>query len=341
MAASLNWLDNTKSVIYCQYTGAHDWDELYQVASLADAMMKSVRHTVHLVIDAQQSAGLPRSSPFPHFKRALSSLPENTGVIVIISQKLFIKMSLALVTKFYDTSDRLFLVGNTEEATAILNERRGKQVLKDQLIRAMGSNNPATSLRAVEELRNREWLYDGSLVGANFTATNLSGADLFMANLCDTKLQMAILENTNLFMVNMEAANLRRANLRGASLVQTNLQRAMMQEADLSGADLSMSNLGRANLRLANLQGANLYGANLWGVNLHGAVFDNTTILPNGEAYTCDDDVMPFIDPNYAPVNASDQDEDVTLPARPEYFPLEADVSYPNVNQKMPWQNPG
>ena len=303
--------------------------------------MNGVRHTVHIVIDAQQSAGLPRSSPFPHFKRALNNLPTNTGVVIIISQKLFIKMSLALVTKFYDTGDRIFLVGTPDEATTILNERRGTQVLKDQLIRAMGSNSPAAALRAVEELRSREWLYDGSLVGANFTAANLSGADLFMANLCDTKLQMALLENTNMFMVNMEAANLRRANLRGASLVQTNLQRTMMQEADLSGADLTMSNMQRANLRMANLQGANLYGANLWGVNLHGALFDSSTILPNGEAYTCDDDVLPFIDPSYAPAYASVQDEDATLPARPEYFPLEADASYPNVNQKTPWLNPG
>jgi len=340
MPVTLDWLDNTKSVIHCQYTGARDWEELYHAASLAGSMMNGARHTVHILIDAQHSAGLPRSSPFPHFKRAISHLPTNAGVVIIISQKLFVKMALSLVTKFYDTGDHLHLVGTMEEATAILNERRGKQVLKDQLIRAMGSNSPATSLRAVEELRNREWLYDGSLVGANFTAANLSGADLFMANLYDTKLQMSVLEGANLFMVNLETANLRRADLRGASLVQTNLQRAMMQEADLSGADLTMSNLQRANLRLVNLSGANLYGANLWGVNLHGAVFDSSTILPNGVPYTCDDDVMPFIDPSYAPPNTSDQDEDATVAARPEFFPLEDDVSYPNTNQKMPWVEP-
>jgi hypothetical protein len=338
MPAAIDWLDNTKSVIYCNYTGSQDWGELYQVASLAEAMMNGVRHTVHILIDAQHSAGLPRSSPFPHFKRALTSLPANTGAVIIISQKLFIKMALSLVTKFYDTGDRLFLVATPDEAEAILNERRGKQVLKDQLIRAMGSNSTATSLRAVEELRNREWLYDGSLMGANFTAANLSGADLFMANLCDSKLQMAVLESANLFMVNLEAANVRRANLRGASLVQTNLQKTMMQEADLSGADLSMSNLQRANLRLANLQGANLYAANLWGVNLHGAIFDGTTILPNGEPYTCDDDLMPFIDPSYVSSYAtSQQDEDATLPAHPEFFPMEDNVSYPNVNNPSPW----
>lgn len=336
MPTSIDWLDNSKSVIYCQYGGAQDWGELYQAASHVYGMMTSVRHTVHILIDAQHSAGLPRSSPFPHFKRAISSLPANTGAIIIISQKLFIKMALSLVSKFYDTGERVYLVATPEEADGILNEKRGKQVLKDQLIRAMGSNSPGTSLRAVEELRNREWLYDGSLVGANFTAANLSGADLFMANLCDSKLQMAVLEGANLFMVNLETANLRRANLRGASLVQTNLQKAMMQETDLSGADLTMSNLQRANLRLANLQGANLYGANLWGVNLHGAVFDGATILPNGEPYTCDDDLMPYIDPTYASAYASTQDEDVTLPARPEFFPLEDDVTYPNVNNLTP-----
>jgi hypothetical protein len=334
MPVAINWLDNTKSVIYCQYTGAHDWNDLYEPASLAGAMINGARHTVHILIDAQQSAGLPRSSPFPHFKRAIHNLPSNTGVVIIISQKLFVKMALALVTKFYDTGDKLFLVGTTQEAEAILNERRGKQVLKDQLIRAMGSNNGAMSLRAVEELRSREWLYDGSLVGANFTNANLSGADLFMANLCHTKLQMAILESANLFMVNLEEANLRRANLRGSSLVQTNLQKAMMQEADLGGADLTMSNLQRANLRMANLQGANLYGANLWGVNLHGATLDSTTTLPNGEPFRSVDDLMPFIDPNYAPIYPTDQDEDATLPSRPEFFPLEDDVSYPNIKDR-------
>jgi len=337
MSVSIDWLDNTRSVIYCQYSGAHDWNELYQAASLAGAMINGARHTVHVLIDAQQSAGLPRSSPFPHFKRAIHNLPSNTGVVIIISQKLFVKMALALVTKFYDTGDKLFLVGTAQEAEAILNERRGKQVLKDQLIRAMGSNTTAVSLRAVEELRNREWLYDGSLVGANFTAANLTGADLFMANFYDTKFQMATLEGANLFMVNLESANLRRANLRGASLVQTNLQKAMMQEADLGGADLTMSNLQRANLRMANLRGTNLYGANLWGVNLHGAIFDNTTVLPSGETYTTDDAVMPFIDPNFAPDNRYGQDEDATLPARPEFFPLDDDVSYPNVQDRTPW----
>jgi uncharacterized protein YjbI with pentapeptide repeats len=338
MPVSIDWLDHTRSVIYCAYTGAQEWSELYQAASIVATMMQGARHTVHILIDAQHSAGLPRSSPFPHLKRAVSSLPENTGVVIIISQKLFIKMTLALVTKFYDTGDRLFLVGTAEEAEAILNERRSKQVLKDELMHAMSSNNPAVSLRAVEELRNREWLYDGSLVGGNFAAANLSEADLFMANLSDTKLQMAVLEGANLFMANLESCNLRRANLHGASLVQTNLQKAMMQEDDLSGADLSMCNLGRANLRLANLCGANLYAANLWGVNLHGAVLDNTTVLPNGEAYTCDDDLMPFIDPNYAPVHveSSGQDEDATLAAQPEFFPLEDDISYPNVSNPSP-----
>ena len=125
MPTSIDWLDNTKSVIHCRYGGAQDWSDLYQAASLVAGMMSGVRHTVHILIDAQQSVALPRSSPFPHFKRAIGNLPANTGAVIIISQKLFIKMALSLVSKFYDTGDRVYLVATAEEAEAILRSTAG------------------------------------------------------------------------------------------------------------------------------------------------------------------------------------------------------------------------
>lgn len=322
MPITLGWLDNSRTVIHCTYEGAYNWGEFQQAAADGLSMIQSVRHTVHILVNALTSNGLPRSSPFPHLKQTLSSMPSNIGTVIIISQKMIVKMTLAIACKFYGGADRLIIVSTEEEANAILNARIGSQKTKDHLIRAMGGSSRPAALRAIEELRQRDWLYDGSLNAINLTAASLPDVDLFMANLAESKFQAANLENGNLFMINFEGANLRRASLRGASLVEANLHRTFAPEADFGGADLTAANLQRANLRLANFCGANLYGATLWGANLHGAVFDTTTILPDGRPWTSDDELLIFIDASLTVFSPALMAEDPpTLPARPKDFP--------------------
>ena len=120
---------------------------------------------------------------------------------------------------------------------------------KQRLIREMGNSDNATALAAVEELRERGWLTDGTLHGAD-----------------------------------LSYANLHKVNLNGASLVGVNLGGAFLMEADLIGTDLRFANLqGSFSIRTyflgANLQDAILRDSKLNYAIFISAVMDDTDVV--------------------------------------------------------------
>lgn len=181
-----------------------------------------------------------------------------------------------------------------------LNERRerrvGERLEREQLTRQLGSTVNEVARRAVEELRDKGWLTDGSLQGTDLRAAHLEDARLWKADLQGA---------------NMQWAKLKKANLNGSTLVGTNLTQANLQTAKLGGADLRGANLFEAKLyravmhgadvRYATLDGAHLEGARLEGANLLGAslanVFiDEFTVLPDGQAWSPETDLARFTD---------------------------------------------
>ena len=130
-----------------------------------------------------------------------------------------------------------------------------------ELIRKLLSPDNKRVLQAIEELRVRGWLEDGSLEGVRLCHVHMEGADLLKANLGKTDLHQA----------NLEWSDLRMTNLSGAKLTRANLQGANLSQADLSGADLYKANLQEA----SNLTDEQLSKAKrLWGAT-----------MPDGEPY--------------------------------------------------------
>jgi uncharacterized protein YjbI with pentapeptide repeats len=114
-----------------------------------------------------------------------------------------------------------------------------------------------------------------SLIKADLTNVNLSGAVLLCAILTNANLSGADLRDTNL-----GVAELFETNLSGANLSRTNLSHANLVSANLSKANLSHANLTHANLRVADLSDANLSDALLSATNLQYAVFKNIEATP-------------------------------------------------------------
>jgi hypothetical protein len=106
-----------------------------------------------------------------------------------------------------------------------------------QTIRKLRAPDNKEAVRAVEELRARGWLEDGSLDGARLCHVHLDGADLFKA-----------------------------------VLRKIDFHQAHLADVDLSGADLSGTEFARADLRGANFSGANLKGTDFLKANLNGAI---------------------------------------------------------------------
>jgi uncharacterized protein YjbI with pentapeptide repeats len=103
----------------------------------------------------------------------------------------------------------------------------------------------------------------------------LSNAQLYQANLAEANLQEAQCVRCNFRYANLQAADLRHANFSGADLYMADLR-----AADLRGSDLTNANLDRAQLAGAKLHRANLFRAK--GLNLTQALYDRTTLLPDG-----------------------------------------------------------
>jgi hypothetical protein len=139
----------------------------------------------------------------------------------------------------------------------------GKSEIKEKLIINMRSKVRDIALQAAEELRQSNWLTDGSLKNANLNGADLRGAELYNANLIEAVLTGA----------NLSGTKLAGANLSGANLFNANLSNAILNSADLNGA----------NLRQTNLYGADLSPVyNLNNANLNGAWYSDKTKWPDG-----------------------------------------------------------
>lgn len=110
-----------------------------------------------------------------------------------------------------------------------------------------------------------------TLVKANLSYADLSGADLADACLVGANLFEANLRGANLEDADLEDANLDKADLRDANLNGARLHRASMDNADLEGACLAYANLYYTSLFRADLTNADLSGIKLLDVNLKGA----------------------------------------------------------------------
>jgi uncharacterized protein YjbI with pentapeptide repeats len=196
-------------------------------------------------------------------------------------------------------------------------KRRGEEQSieqeKKRLIRQMGSQINAEAIRASEELKSREWLYDGSLRKQSFQYANLENAVLSNVKI----------PQVNLFFANLHSAFLDYADIQGASLREANLSDAMIPEANLQHSDLSLANLKSAFMLKVNLQNARLWKTELGNAfltdcdmknaDIKHAIFDEHTTLPDGTTWTTDTDLRRFTDPNHPNFWRSDD------PASPAY----------------------
>lgn len=104
---------------------------------------------------------------------------------------------------------------------------------------------------------------------------------------------------TNLQATNLRDGVLRGANFSRANLLMTGLNQVDGEGASFQNADMRRSNLSYANLKKADLCGANLTDALLWESDMEGALFDETTLLPDGSQWSPEVDMQRFTNPHH------------------------------------------
>lgn len=151
-----------------------------------------------------------------------------------------------------------------------LAKRRQDAERKKVLIAQLGSGYRDVTEMAIIELRNRGWMYDGSLRGASLGKANLSGAKLSRADLRNAWLEETILSHAFLDGANLSGAVLWEADLREAYLKNADLSAAKLFKANMSGALAWFIRLRDAQLTTVDMSNAMLEGADLSGAKLSG-----------------------------------------------------------------------
>ncbi|MBZ0299488.1 MAG: toll/interleukin-1 receptor domain-containing protein [Anaerolineae bacterium] len=120
-----------------------------------------------------------------------------------------------------------------------MTEPEDKQRELNRLITQMREGSNADALKAVDELRRRGWMFDGSLRGCNLEKADLHYANLNRANLVDTYLVRANLARADLSQANLRRANLGGTILRGASIEGADFEEALCNYTIFADVDLS------------------------------------------------------------------------------------------------------
>ena len=175
------------------------------------------------------------------------------------------------------------------------DERQKLEEQKSDLISQMGSKINDEAIRAVEELRRRGWLQDGSLLGAY-----LPGANLVSANLAAQRVEVRkrLGQEKEIIVtrpVQINNANLFKANLSNTQMNGIDLSETWLFDANLQNSSLIAANLQETRLILADLRGCDLSEANLKNTNLFAAKFDETTTFPDGTKFNPTMDVDSYL----------------------------------------------
>lgn len=94
MGHIIQWDNPEKTVILQQYTDTPHKDDLYQLARESADMLKSVDHTVHLIID-ERSIDLTLTSTDMKYLEKL--VPANQGaVVVVVKDSVFLYKNILL-----------------------------------------------------------------------------------------------------------------------------------------------------------------------------------------------------------------------------------------------------
>jgi hypothetical protein len=124
MSYSIQWDNADKTVVFQQYTDTAVKEDLYSLSKESAEMLRSVSHTVHLIIDERP---VKVTLSYTDIKYLESNVPENQGAVIMIVnksglayKKLIQDVGRSLAPKAFDQP---YFVETLEEARQLLSDQ--------------------------------------------------------------------------------------------------------------------------------------------------------------------------------------------------------------------------
>jgi hypothetical protein len=125
MKLLVEWDNPEKTIIRITYAEKWTWSDFYEANMVAVAMMKTVDHTVHFLADFRQSRSLPIGGAITHARAALTALPDNWGILVIVSTSILIQRLVSIFRTAFTgkMSTKTYSVTSIEEAYRVIAQQ--------------------------------------------------------------------------------------------------------------------------------------------------------------------------------------------------------------------------
>ncbi len=117
MNLSIAWDNPEQTVIRQTLLDGWTWEALYELNQQTNAMMRSVDHTVHLMVDFTQTSHLPVGG-LTHAHNIFKNYPPNFGILVVVTHNLLVERMISMFQAVY--SRKVYGVGSFDDAYRLL-----------------------------------------------------------------------------------------------------------------------------------------------------------------------------------------------------------------------------
>lgn len=93
MPISADWDNSEKTILRLTLVGDWTWDELHVTNPVITSLMRSVDHTVHMLVDYTQTRRMPGGGP-TRILELVNTYPENFGILVIVTSNVGVRRAL-------------------------------------------------------------------------------------------------------------------------------------------------------------------------------------------------------------------------------------------------------
>jgi len=130
MKIPVEWDNPKKTIIRITYPEKWTWSDFYEANTAAVALMKTVEHPVHFLADFRQSRSLPIGGAITHARSALAALPDNWGILVIVSTSVLIQRLVSIFRTAFTgrMSTKTYSVTSIEEAYRVIAEQDSRTI---------------------------------------------------------------------------------------------------------------------------------------------------------------------------------------------------------------------
>ena len=130
MPLKVEWLDTQKTVMGCTGQGTWTWTEYHEALDDIANQFKATQKRVDLVIMSAPGAIVPKGSSMPHYQRAMRIMPDNLGLLVLVTTNTFARTIVSIFTKVYPNKDnvKMVMVASLNDAKTRIASDRMKQV---------------------------------------------------------------------------------------------------------------------------------------------------------------------------------------------------------------------